>query len=330
LYANDPELRVSGDRRRLEQSGSRGETATGSLAAPLGPFRSLLFGPGIRADLMQKGRASGADVRILDLEDSVPADRKAEARRLVAAELDVGEGAPAIVRVNHVATGEMEADVEAVVTRALGGIVLPKTETPDEVLRLDAALAAREEHAGLPVGSIPVFPLIESCLGLHHCYAIAAASPRVGGMVFSSGGEGDFMVDLQGRWTPAGEAFLYPRSKLVCETRAAGVDTPIDGVFMDLEDPEGLKRESELARNMGFVAKLAIHPKQVPVINQAFTPTEAEVEYSTGLVAAFREAEAAGRAAVAYRGTMVDYANVKLAERILALSRLWADSPRTE
>ena len=209
-------------------------------------FRSLLFSPGIRPEMMAKAREAGADIRVLDLEDSVPLDRKAEARDLVAAELAAGAGPPAFVRVNHVAAGEMEADVDAVTTASLAGIVLPKTETADEVSRLDASITSAENRAGLPQGGIPIYPLIESSLGLHHSFAIAGASGRVQGMIFSSGEEGDLVVDLQGRWTPRGEVFLYPRGKLIVETRAAGVEMPIDGVFMQVDDIEGLRRECDL------------------------------------------------------------------------------------
>lgn len=128
------------------------------------------------------------------------------------------------------------------------------------------------------------------------------------------------MVDLGGRWTPGGEAFLYPRSKLVCDARAAGIGWPLDGVFMNLRDDEALRRECRLARALGYTGKMAIHPRQIPVIHETFTPSEMEVEYSRGLVAAFREAEAGGQGAVQFRGMMVDYANVKRAERILALT----------
>ncbi len=193
-------------------------------------------------------------------------------------------------------------------------------ETPGEVIRLDTVLSTLEARAGLAPGSIIVLPLLESCRGLHFTYEIATASSRVRGMVFSSGEEGDFMVDIDGNWTPEGEVFLYPRSKLVCETRAAGLDSPIDGVFMNLSDEAALLRECRLARNMGFTGKMAIHPKQIPVIHSVFTPSEKELEYSRGLIEAFRAAEAEGKAAVTFRGMMVDYANLKRAERILALA----------
>ena len=129
------------------------------------------------------------------------------------------------------------------------------------------------------------------------------------------------MVDLGGRWTPTGEAMHYARGKLVCDARAAGVDWLIDGVFMNLADDGALRTECALARTLGYLAKLAIHPKQLDAIHVAFTPGEAEVEHARELVRTFRETERNGLGAVQFRGMMVDYANVKRAERVLALAR---------
>ncbi len=283
------------------------------------PIRSFLFSPAIRPEMMEKAPRSGADALIFDLEDSVPAHLRAEAREHAAEALRREGNPPVFVRVNHPATGEMEADLQAAVSDNLFGVILPKVETDGEVARLDSVLSTLEARAGLAPGSVIVLPLLESCRGLHFAYKIATASPRVEGMVFSSGEEGDFMVDIGGNWTPEGEVFLYPRSKLVCETRAAGLDSPIDGVFMNLNEEAALLRECRLARNMGFTGKMAIHPKQIPVIHSVFTPSEEEVEYSRGLIEAFRAAEAEGKAAITFRGMMVDYANLKRAERTLAL-----------
>ncbi len=294
------------------------------------PFRSLLFSPGIRPGMMEKAPRSGADALIFDLEDSVPRDRRPEARGYVAEALGREEALnrkekPLVfVRVNHPSTGEMEKDLEAVVPAGPYGIILPKVETAGDVERLDSVLSTLEARAG--ARDITIVPLLESCLGLHFTYEIATASPRVKAMAFSSGEEGDFMVDIGGRWTPEGEAFLYPRSKLVCEARAAGIDFPLDGVFMNLSDEAALLRECRLARNMGYTGKMAIHPKQIAAIHSVFTPSDEEIDYNRGLIEAFRRAEAEGKAAVEFRGMMVDYANLKRAEQILAL----ADSFQSE
>jgi citrate lyase subunit beta/citryl-CoA lyase len=270
--------------------------------------------------MMEKAPRSGADGLIFDLEDSVPNALRAKARVYVNEALKRENNPPVFVRTNHPSTGEMEKDLEAAVSAGLFGIILPKVETPGDVKRMDSVLSDLEALAGLSPGEVVILPLLESCRGLHFTYEIATASPRVQSMAFSSGEEGDFMVDIGGRWTPEGEAFLYPRSKLVCETRAARIGVLIDGVFMDLVDDDALLRECNLARNMGYTGKMAIHPKQVAAIHSVFTPSAEEIEYSRGLIKAFREAEANGKAAVQFRGMMVDYANIKRAEQLLALA----------
>jgi citrate lyase subunit beta/citryl-CoA lyase len=167
---------------------------------------------------------------------------------------------------------------------------------------------------------LAILPLIETCLGLRNGFEIAKASPRVSGMSLASAEQGDFMVDLGGRWTPRSLALSYPRSKLVVDSRAAGVQWLVDGVFMNLKDTDALREECLIARELGFVGKMAIHPTQVEVMHQVFSPSAAEIEYARGLLAAFREGEARGVGAVKYEGMMVDYANVRLAERTLSLA----------
>lgn len=270
--------------------------------------------------MMEKGPRSGADALIFDLEDSVPRDMRKEARQHVGEALERAGNPPVFVRVNHPSTGETEADLDALAPSRIEGVILPKAEKAAEVVLLDSLLLSLEKRLGVEPETITLIPLVESCRGLRFCYEMATAAPRVRSLAFSSGEEGDFMVDLGGRWTPGGEAFLYPRSKLVCDARAAGIGWPLDGVFMNFKDDEALRQECRLARALGYTGKMAIHPRQIPIIHETFTPSEMEVEYSRGLVAAFREAEAGGQGAVQFRGMMVDYANVKRAERILALA----------
>ncbi|MEE9240220.1 MAG: CoA ester lyase [bacterium] len=284
------------------------------------PLRSFLFTPGTRPDMLEKAPRSGADALIFDLEDSVAAHLKNEARQHVAEALAREVTHPLFVRINHPSTREAEADLEAVVSDRLSGLILPKAERPSEIELVDRLLSNLESERGIETKQIVLIPLVESCLGLRFCYEMATSTPRVQAMAFSSGEDGDFMVDLGGRWTPEGQAFLYPRSKLVCDSRAAGIDFPVDGVFMNLADEDALLEECRLARTLGYTGKLAIHPKQIAVIHSVFTPSQEEVQYARGVIAAFREAEAEGRAAIRFQGMMVDYANVKRAERILALA----------
>jgi citrate lyase subunit beta/citryl-CoA lyase len=141
------------------------------------------------------------------------------------------------------------------------------------------------------------------------------------GAGFAGAEGGDLVRDLGATWTPEGTELLYARSKLVFDTRAAGKDVVVDGVFANLEDLAGLDRDTRFARRLGYTARLAIHPEQVAVINEAFTPTADEIAYCERLLDAFRAAEAEGHAAVRFEGRLIDYAMVKNAERVLARAR---------
>lgn len=282
-------------------------------------IRSLLFVPGSNPRMLRKARSSGADSLIIDLEDAVAPGARDAARAAVAAALDDdGDGPPTFVRVNHPSTGLMETDLDAAVCPNLFGVVLPKADSPEDVAVLDAALTEREERAGAQMGSVVILPLVESCQGLRVAYEIARHSPRVVGLAFSSGEMGDFMADLGGQWTREGEAMLYPRSKLLCETRAAGLSWPVDGVVMNLADTSVLESECRLARRLGYQAKMAIHPGQLDVIHAVFTPSEAEIEESRVVLRAHEAAQAEGTGAFRLDGIMVDQANVVRAKRILA------------
>lgn len=288
-------------------------------------FRTLLFAPAARPELLAKAQDGAADALIFDLEDSVPAQAKEAARANVAQALAAGLRKPMYLRINNPRAGDFRADL-AVLQRAgslahVMGVILPKADDAQDVLAVAAALDGVEGAGKAAPGSLAIVPLVETCLGLRNTFELCRASPRVTGISLASAEQGDFMVDLGGRWTPSSMALAYPRSKMVVDARAAGVQWIVDGVFMNLKDLGALRTECELARELGFTGKMAIHPTQVEVMHQVFSPTPQEVEYARGLVAAFREAEARGIGAVQYQGMMVDYANVRLAERTLSLAR---------
>jgi citrate lyase subunit beta/citryl-CoA lyase len=285
-------------------------------------YRTLLFAPCTRPELMAKAQASQADALIFDLEDSVPLNAKEQARQNVRHAFEQGLNKPVFLRVNHPKAGDTQADLQtlsALVSPQLMGIILPKAERVADIEWLSTQLGEIESKAGLPEGRIQILPLVESCLGLRNTYDLALASKRVCGMSLASAEQGDFMVDLGGHWTKSSMALAYPRSKMVVEARAAGLEWLVDGVFMNLGDAQALQTECALARELGFIAKMAIHPTQVDVMHEVFSPSEQEVNYARGLIAAFKAAEAQGIGAVRYEGMMVDYANVRLAERTLSL-----------
>ena len=291
---------------------------------PIKMYRTLLFAPGSRPELLAKAQLGDADAMIFDLEDSVPLNAKDEARKNIADALAAGLKKPMFLRISNSRAGDFMADLQVLANASsllnVAGIVLPKADDADDIQAVAKALKDVESKHNMQEGTLSILPLIETCLGLRNGFDIAKASTRVIGMALASAEQGDFMVDLGGRWTPRSLALAYPRSKLVVDARAAGVQWLVDGVFMNLKDTDMLREECLIARELGFVGKMAIHPTQVDVMHTVFSPSELEVAYARGLIAAFRDGEARGVGAVKYEGMMVDYANVRLAERTLALA----------
>lgn len=281
--------------------------------------RSLMFVPGQRQRMIEKalGLAS-LDVALLDLEDGVPAAEKDAARGLLAEALGRaggGERPVRFVRVNAIASDRFPADVAAVVRPGLRGILLPKVERADEVAAADRLVAERERAAGMVAGAVPFVASIESARGLLNALAIASASPRLAGLLF---GAEDYANDLGLPTNREGEAreLLHARSALVVVATAARV-LSFDGVWPDIHDAEGLRRDSIQARQLGFTGKTLIHPGQIDVINEAFTPSEGDVEYARRVAAAFDEAETRGEGAISFGGQLIDRPIVERARRLL-------------
>ena len=287
-------------------------------------FRTLLFAPASRPELLAKAQAGHADALIFDLEDSVPSNAKAEARHNVAQALAAGLTKPMFLRITNPRAGDFRSDLALLELASsldnVMGVILPKADDAHDVQAVATVLAGIESNRAVVAGSLAIVPLIETCLGLRNTFELCRASPRVTGIALASAEEGDFMVDLGGRWTPRSMALAYPRSKMVVDARAAGIQWIVDGVFMNLKDLDALRAECELARELGCTGKMAIHPTQVDVMHEVFSPSAQEVDYALGLLAAYREGEARGVGAVRFRGMMVDLANVRLAERTLALA----------
>lgn len=280
------------------------------------PVRSMLFTPGNRLDMLGKAVHSGTDAVIVDLEDSVAVDNKPEARANLAQLPD--SPVAYYVRTNAVETGMLWDDVVAVGLSPAVGVIIPKAEDPGVISRVDGALTALELTSGRPTGSITIIPLIESAIGVRLTYEMALASDRVECVMFGGGEQGDLVADLGVEWTPEGTGLMQARSQVLLSSRAAGVPYPMEAVFMDFRNPDGLRVECELARTLGYVGKVAIHPAQIEVINDVFTPAPDVVEYQRKVLAAFEEAEAEGKASIAVDGKMVDYAVARVARAVIA------------
>jgi citrate lyase subunit beta/citryl-CoA lyase len=284
-------------------------------------MRSLLFVPGDSPKKLEKGLNSGADVLLIDLEDSVALDAKEEARRVTAAFLSEqikGADRPRLfVRVNGLTTGLIDADLDGVMRSAPDGIVLPKTVGGADVAHLGAKLAVREAEFGLADGATRILAIAtENAAGVFALGTFAGASHRLMGLTW--GGE-DLSADL-GAETNRGEDGAYTdpyrlaRSLTLLGAAAAGVNA-IDSVFTNFRDEAGLGAECRAARRDGFVAKMAIHPAQVPVINEAFTPSPEAIERAKAVIEAFKANPGAG--VVGVDGEMLDRPHLLRAERLL-------------
>ena len=271
--------------------------------------RSVLFSPGDRPKLLQKAPSAGADVVVFDLEDAVAPGRKDEAREAVRNALTDAEFDPdceVCVRVNPVGAGAGD-DVGAVFSGGAGAdaVMLPKAASADDVTTLARLL---DEHGSEP----PVLALVESAQGVLNAAEIAAAEPT-DALVF---GAEDLSADIGATRTGEGTEVLYAREHVVLAASAAGVDA-IDTVYTDIEDTDGLAEETRFAVGLGFDGKMAIHPGQVPVVNDAFTPDPEDVEWAERVLEAKREADAEDRGVFRVDGEMVDAPLIAQAERIV-------------
>lgn len=288
------------------------------------PYRSMLFVPGHKETWAGKAVASGADALILDLEDSVPPASKIEARECVAATIDrlTGEGVrPDLwVRVNPEDTGLLAGDLDAVVRPGLTGLFLAKIDDERDILKFDAVLRHIEELRGLVIGGIKVLVCFETATSMANCEAIAAAGPRVASLVGVTGPDADAGRELGIGFTAEGLETLYIRSRIVLAARSSGLTHPLTGIWQDLRDLDGCRTFCEDSRRLGYRGLVAIHPSHVAIANEVFGPTAEEVATAHRLIAAYREAEAAGSSAADFGGRHIDIAHVKTAEAVIALA----------
>ena len=283
-------------------------------------IRSWLFVPGNKRRMVEKAAGLDVDAVMLDIEDGVPAEEKELARAQIAQALRVrAAGGPArYVRLNAVGHARMEADLDAVLRPGLKGLALPKVESPEEVELVSGILDAREDAAGLASGKTRLLIAIESPRGLFRAPAIAAASPRVVGVMF---GAEDFGRELGLPMVREGEAreLIYARSALVSAAAAAHVQA-VDGVWPDITDEDGLWADARQARRLGFSGKSLFHPSQIEAVNTVFSPSPEEVDYCRRVVEAFDEAAARGDGSIAFGGQLIDLPIVERARRTLALA----------
>jgi citrate lyase subunit beta / citryl-CoA lyase len=271
-------------------------------------LQSWLFVPGHRQSMIDKAHSLGADALILDLEDGVPPAEKETARAQIAATLPNATAVPFFVRTHPTSHAELTNDLEAIVGPGLTGLVLPKVNAPEDIISLSAALAERERQAGMPTGQTQILALVETARGLIQAPAIAAASPRMAGLLF---GAEDFALDTH---ADAMDDFLYARSALVIAAASSGIQA-IDRAHLDLHDTHGLSASTCQARRLGFTGRLLVHPRQITAVHDAFRPSADEVDCARRVVAAFDK----DSGSIVVDGRMVDLPVVEGARQTLAL-----------
>ena len=274
--------------------------------------RSMLFLPGNNPNMLINGNCLGSDAVIFDLEDAVAPDQKDAARILVRNTLKYMDfrGCERIVRINSIGTPYWKEDLKALLPYKPDMILLPKTESAQDILTIDAYMT----ELGSEVG---VMALIETALGVENAFQIASSSDRLKALFL---GAEDLTADLRCKRTKEGREIEYARHRLVVAARAAGVDV-YDTPFTDVNDDEGIVTDASYAKALGFTGKASISPRHVEVINSVFSPTQKDVDYAYEVMEAIALAKEQGKGAISLYGKMIDAPIVTRAEQTIAMAK---------
>jgi citrate lyase subunit beta/citryl-CoA lyase len=288
------------------------------MATTARPRRSVLYMPGSNTRALEKARTLAADGLILDLEDAVAPDAKAEARTNVreAAAAKVYGKREVLIRTNGLTTPWGKDDVIAAARSGCDGILLPKVESAAEILETQALMEANGADAAMTI-----WCMMETPLGMLNAKDIAGASPRLGGLVM---GTSDLAKDLHAAHTRDRLPMLTSLGLCLLAARAYGLAI-LDGVHLDLQDDEGFLYSCQQGLELGFDGKTLIHPKTIAMANEAFAPSEADIDWSRKIIAAHAEAEKDGKGVVVVEGKLVENLHVENAKRLVALSERIAE-----
>lgn len=285
----------------------------------MGARRALLYVPGDDLHKIRKAITLGVDCICLDLEDGVAANRKVAARETISWALDslnFGQS-EYLVRINPLQSELAQGDLEAVLPSKPMGIVLPKVSHGDQIKSISAQLGEFESENQLPAGSIKLAALVESARGIINLGTIAGSETRLKALIF---GAEDYAADIGAQRTESGWEVLYARSAFITYCAAYHLQA-IDMVSIDFKDLETLKIQSLQGARMGFTGKQVIHPDQVQVVQQAFTPTDEEIQKAREIITLFRQHVAEGRGVYATNGVMIDAPTIKTAQSVLDRAR---------
>ena len=278
--------------------------------------RALLFMPGDSERKIVKASTLDVDCIIMDLEDGVAWNKKEAARAITSKALETIDFGPRekVVRINPVGSGLEEADVKATIVSRPDAYVLPKVETPAQLIWLDKILSNLEQRCEYKPNSVRILALVETALGIMNLREIAQASRRLDALMF---GAEDLIGDIGGVRTRAGQEVHYARSKVVTAAAAFELQA-IDMIYVRMRDLKGLKTECQQAVELGYRGKMAIHPNQIPVIQAAFSPPPDQIAAAKRLIEAYESYQASGSGVFTSDGKMVDAPMLRAAEQILA------------
>ena len=285
-------------------------------------MRSWLFVPGHRQRMIDKALGLPVDAIILDLEDGVPLNEKESARRRIGSAVAGPRPGPSLfVRAHEAGHSALPSDLDAVLGPGLEGLVLPKVDSPKGVQEVAAELGKREAREGMQAGATRLVAMVESAQGLLQAPRIASSSQRLVGLMF--GGE-DFALDLGLLTAEQSQVpdLLYPRSALVVAAASRQLQA-IDRICVSVREPSLLKEDSRQARQLGFSGKAVIHPNQIPIVHEVFTPNDREIAYARRVVEALQKVKPGDRGPVLVEGQMVDGPVAERAYRILEAWKEW-------
>ena len=281
--------------------------------------RTMLFVPGNNPGMLKDAGLYGADSLMFDLEDAVAISEKDSARFLVynaIKTIDYGN-TEIVVRINALDNPFGKADIEAVVRAGADVIRLPKTETKQDILDVEAIIEEVERKIGREVGSTKMMAAVESAIGVINAYSIATSSKRLIGIAL---GAEDYVTNLKTKRYADGMELMGARSQIVIAARAAGIYA-LDTVYSNIDNEEGFKREVELIKQLGFDGKSVINPRQIKPVHEIFSPTEQEIKKSRDIFRAAKAAKEQGLGVISLNGKMIDKPIIERAERLLQLAK---------
>ena len=279
-------------------------------------FRSLIFVPGNNPRFLEKAKSLSADIVCFDLEDSVPDKEKKNARTLIKSALKKRNqySSSVFARTNSPDSNKIEADLKEIIQKGIDGIVIPKVNSAKEIKKIEKIISSLEKKR--KIRGIRLIPSIESALGVMNCYEIASASKRIDAIVF---GIFDLLNDIGIEYTkgnPPGAK--YSRYKVPVAATAAGVYA-IDGIWQDIKDTSGLKKDCEVGKSLGYVGKSVIYPDQIKTVHKIFHPNKTEISWAKKVCNVYKKSTKKGKGAVVVDGKMIDEVHYKRAKALLEI-----------